>query len=578
MNNIDTPVYSWNGTYSVDGKPDSDFLWTPGYPAVFSSSLGLYSLHPDSDSLAAKACVPLDFKIPNPNQTVVLVTRGDCFFTEKFDNLEAAGAQYVLFYENKNDPSQALPFLDDHPFLAVGSINNKLGRKFVSLLNEGSDVHVSFASLETAKLQVSSVRNTVAGGRMNDFSSWGPTFESVVKPIASAPGGNILATVPRAMGSFAIMSGTSMAAPYIAGVAALIKQKNPTLDPVAINNLLASTAIPILYNDNTTTPYAFLAPVFQQGAGLVNAYDAVHSTLILNVSSLTFNDTAYQPRSLAFTIQNNGYKEASLEFSNIGAATLYTFKGDGDSFPVSHASGDLEKGLTTEYAELSVTPSTLIVPVGESRVVSVSVNPPKLDPKRLPLYSGFLAINSTDGRQSLTLPYAGIAGVMKDVLTLDPLKNEEALSSYNFTAGVLSPVPANTTFTMKLAANGTLDGDANIIYPAVDFILSFGTKTQIVDIVDATTGKNVTRIADGSTFNGLAAKASSGWLWDGTDVDGNLLPAGSYKWQLQALRVTGDQTKPEDFDTILSAAFNLSYSSNSTAVIHRRRGVRSQLT
>lgn len=137
------------------------------------------------------------------------------------------------------------------------------------------------------------------------FSSWGPTLDGRTFPTFSAPGGNILSTFPKRLGGIGQLSGTSMAAPFSAGVAALVKQMHPDWDAKMIRNVLATTANPMSYNDNSTKDYDFLAPVFQQGGGLVDAFRAVYTTTVIDVPDLSFNDTT-NLKPLSFKVRNIG--------------------------------------------------------------------------------------------------------------------------------------------------------------------------------------------------------------------------------------------------------------------------------
>lgn len=60
------------------------------------------------------------------------------------------------------------------------------------------------------------------GGYISPFTSWGPTFDLKLKPDVGAPGGNILSTMPLAMGGYGVESGTSMACPLLAAIVALV--------------------------------------------------------------------------------------------------------------------------------------------------------------------------------------------------------------------------------------------------------------------------------------------------------------------------------------------------------------------
>jgi serine protease AprX len=114
------------------------------------------------------------------------------------------------------------------------------------------------------------------------FSAAGPTFEGFVKPEVVAPGGHIMglmhqnATLRREYPQYVagdyyfVMSGTSQAAGVVSGVAALILQRAPWLTPDEVKCVLLKAARPAVDADG-----ALAYSIFQQGAGLVHAGDAV---------------------------------------------------------------------------------------------------------------------------------------------------------------------------------------------------------------------------------------------------------------------------------------------------------------
>ncbi|MBA3533085.1 MAG: S8 family serine peptidase [Ardenticatenales bacterium] len=81
-------------------------------------------------------------------------------------------------------------------------------------------------------------------GEIAPFSSRGPTADGLQKPDISAPGVRVLGPLPD--GTLGLMSGTSMAAPHVAGAVALLWSANPTLlgDIKRTESLLTGTALP----------------------------------------------------------------------------------------------------------------------------------------------------------------------------------------------------------------------------------------------------------------------------------------------------------------------------------------------
>jgi serine protease AprX len=104
-------------------------------------------------------------------------------------------------------------------------------------------------------------------GRLSDFSSRGIFEELLYHPTLSAPGENITAASPAALNGgayYSVASGTSFAAPHVAGVVALMLQANPALTPRDIKRILIQTASPLLERDRS-----------EVGAGIVDGWAAL---------------------------------------------------------------------------------------------------------------------------------------------------------------------------------------------------------------------------------------------------------------------------------------------------------------
>lgn len=123
-------------------------------------------------------------------------------------------------------------------------------------------------------------------------SSYGPTFDLYFKPALSAPGGNIISTVPVDLGTFGMASGTAMATSFVAGSAALVLSAKGRTKQVAndILSLFESTAQKVPSSTNSSDP---LQTLTQQGAGLINVYAAINTTTILSPTELHLNSTAH---------------------------------------------------------------------------------------------------------------------------------------------------------------------------------------------------------------------------------------------------------------------------------------------
>lgn len=100
------------------------------------------------------------------------------------------------------------------------------------------------------------------------FSLRGPSPYNEIKPDVSAPGVEIRSSLPT--GRYGSLDGTSMAAPHIGGIVALVKQTNPSLTVDEIAQKILSSATELTDEVYTTSPN------HGYGYGLVNAWDLIH--------------------------------------------------------------------------------------------------------------------------------------------------------------------------------------------------------------------------------------------------------------------------------------------------------------
>ncbi len=157
------------------------------------------------------------------------------------------------------------------------------------------------------------------------FSSRGPLRAGggdLLKPDVIAPGQDILASVapPGNNGlDFNLYSGTSMSAPHVAGVAALLKQAHPDWSPMMIKSALMTSAYDVLDGPDTDP-----AVIFSQGAGHIQPNSAVDPGLVYNsgwndwLAFLCGTTTGVSAATCDF-LANNGY---SLDPSDLNVASI----------------------------------------------------------------------------------------------------------------------------------------------------------------------------------------------------------------------------------------------------------------
>ena len=182
--------------------------------------------------------------------------------------------------------------------------------------------------------------NVIAG-----FSSSGPTPLSLrLKPEVSAPGVAILSSVPG--GGYDASSGTSMAAPHVAGAAALLLQRHPTWTPAQVKSALALTGDAAFVDDRRN---AELTTV-RGGGGVVNLARADNPLLFAAPVALSFGlvgPTATTTRQVELTDAGGGADPWAVTLEQQVGSRL----GDASPFPATvTVPGTLPVTVTTSRA------------------------------------------------------------------------------------------------------------------------------------------------------------------------------------------------------------------------------------
>ncbi len=254
---------------------------------------------------------------------MALIQRGDCLFSEKVNNAQAAGAVGVVFY--LDDPTETL--FTPQGLSATGipavMIENTPGTALKVFLAT-HDRHA--ATLDpTLTATDDPLANTVTF-----FSSRGPSIgENAIKPEIVAPGTFLLSATqsydPNSdmydASGYNAFSGTSFPTPMVAGAAALVQQRNPNASAADLKSALVNTAtLPL--DDPGIGP----ASVTAVGGGMLNVADAIRSTVTVDPATLSFGavTTAWPLTLRPLTIKNIGASQVTLTLSAPQPLTLST--------------------------------------------------------------------------------------------------------------------------------------------------------------------------------------------------------------------------------------------------------------
>ncbi|TDL26098.1 subtilisin-like protease [Rickenella mellea] len=519
------------------------------FPLSETQTLPIFATSTDV-TVVDDACNPLPASTPNLANFVTIIRRGSCTFVQKLTNAAAFGANVVLIYDNGNGFAP----IDTGNFTQASLIQAADGVFLVGQFAAKAPLTLSFP-------QTGGSFNfpNPTGGLISTFSSYGPSNDMFFKPAVAAPGGNILSTFPVPLGSFALLSGTSMATPFIAGSSALlfeVKGKSAAVGK-SIRTLLETTAqrVPSSLTDGDP-----LQTLSQAGAGLVDVHKAARTTTIVSPGEFLLNDTSHFNGVQTFTISNTGTTSKKYTISHVPAGTATSIT------PSTIFAADGPVPLTATFASVKFSKTSVTIAAGGKASITATFTPPAgLKAATFPVYSGFLEIAS--GADTTHVSYLGVANKLRDKTIID---NTDVFF------GIPLPALLDASGNPQAApTNYTLVGTD---FPSVLSRLAFGTPEFRIDLVLPNTTVKPTiskrgsfakvpivasiqefqftpRNSDAAVNNGFNLLAFS----NATSASGTPIPNGQYKFLLRALRVTGNVQTEADYESWLSPTFGINH-------------------
>jgi len=488
--------------------------------------------------------------LPAGSQTgrAVLIRRGTCGFFQKALNAQNAGAAAVVLYNNVDgfvNPTVAGTPAITIPVVIVTQgkgaiIDARLGTGTVTL---------------TWTNQLASEPNPTAN-LISSFSSYGPAADLSFKPDIGAPGGIIRSTLPLEQGGYGPLSGTSMAAPHVAGAVALMLEARPHISPREVQERLQNNARPHLFAGAPSL--GFLDVVHRQGAGMVQVDAAILADAVVSPGSLALGEieSGSATRVLRIRLSDDDRRGRGRD-RNRSRGHGRGHGGDDDDDAITYTLGHqaaLSTGRQPAPNSASLIPTFInatatvtfsrptVVLRGDHRgrgdddsvTFAVTVAAPPIPAARE--FGGYITLTPDDGSEVLRVPYMGYNGDYQaiPVFTLAGFPLLAKLTPTGFAA-----LPVGGTFTL-------VENDV----PFVLLHLNHQVATLKIEVFDAATGRSV-GFADNESFvpRNSATNTFFAFAWDGTVVRraggiAHAVPNGAYKLDVSVLKALGDPRNP----------------------------------
>jgi minor extracellular serine protease Vpr len=481
---------------------------------------------------------------------IALIRRGACGFYNKAINAQNAGAIGVVLYNNVAGALSAT-VAPNPPGLPPVNIP-------VAAITaaDGADIFNHLATAHTLTWTDQVLESPLAtAGLISDFSSFGTDAELTLKPDIGGPGGQIYSTWPhQQFGGHNTIGGTSMAAPHIAGLAALLlESKHMNIAPGMVRTLLMNTALPKGVN---IAPAAGLEPTWRQGAGLAQIVGAALTPAWVTPSKISLGEG--NGGSVQLTVSNGGSTPVTYDLSEVSTIGTGPSTTAGAVYPFNFSY------LVGANAASFSSPSVTVAP-GQSVAVNVSIAAGAWRDKSL--YGGYVVLAPRGGGTTLRVPYVGFMGDYQSLPVLTSA-NCGLPAVFQVRAGATDAcLGAGISRLSPAGASFTLQGSD---IPILLFHLNHQVRSLNVQVYK-TNGSPVHPVFNYATQLEFLARNSTATTffevdWDGTRSQDNgggngdhrkVVPNGTYVLKLSVLKALGNASNPADWETFASPPITL---------------------